>query len=155
MRRLPAVLDLPDETSRQFLANADTAIALDASRHIDMDVWVRIVLEVRVRLTCKIRLRKAIFAGETVERFIGKLDERVCGIPVGEHSQVHPSGGVESRRRGRYYHSLFQDGLARGGIVRAFRDLDDAHAAGPAGLDTYVAAQRRYLGPNRNGSVEH
>jgi hypothetical protein len=95
VRCIAAIHDLPNELSLNLVADPHAAIAVDAPRHIDMDVRMRIVYQRGILLAQKIVFGEPVLTSNSMEWFIGILKERPSRILPGEHLQIHPPCSYE------------------------------------------------------------
>ncbi len=88
---------LPDKLSLNLIANPHTAVAENAMRHVNVDIWVRIVVQF-LAVNAEVFLSQTVLQGELMKGFFGKATKGVSRMILGQHAQQHPAFMLERTR---------------------------------------------------------
>jgi hypothetical protein len=109
---MSSVKDLPYKLALEFVANPHTPVAKNALRHIDVNVWMRIVKQLDPVATIKVCFAHTVLQRKTMKIFTGKLTKRVGRIILCQHAQQYLAFMFERRRVRRDDHSIRKLGIA-------------------------------------------
>jgi hypothetical protein len=109
---MSSVNDLPYKLTLKFVANPHTAVAENALRHIDVNVWVRIIEQFGVMATIEVCFTQAILQRKTMKIFTRKPTKCVRRMVPGKHAQQHRAFMLESRTVCPNHHSVSKKSIA-------------------------------------------
>jgi hypothetical protein len=88
---------MPDALALKLVANAHTAIAINAAVHVGRDVRVRSVLETRISRAAQLSL-EPVFANPSIEFFFGEATEGLSRMAPRQQFQERPAALFERWR---------------------------------------------------------
>jgi hypothetical protein len=126
---MSSVNDLPHKLALDFFADPHTPVAQNALRHIDVNVWVRIVKQLAVVATIKVCPGQTVRGCKLMKIFFRKQTILVRRMILGKHAQQHHAFMLERGRVRRDHHSVRKKSIAGGQWVRTVLNFHKTHAA--------------------------
>ena len=146
---------VPDELPLQLRADAHAAVALDAPRHVDRDVRMRVVYEAPLEHRLRRSRGKAPNAHLPMELFLREAFDGPGWILAGQRLDDRPAGLFKLRSVRLDLHTVSERGRARRNQPGRPRELHQTRPAHACRRDPFVMAERRDVNVQSAERVEH
>ena len=86
---MTSIHNLPDELTLHFIAKSHTAVTANALRHVDVDIWMRVVNKGSFIYVLEVALFYPLLNCVTIKELVLRVWKYVGGLVLGPHLQYH------------------------------------------------------------------
>lgn len=110
---MASIENLPNELTLYLIAEPHTAITVNALRHVDVDIRMRVVDERRFTYSPEVAFFQSVLDCVTMKGFIRRFPKSMRRMILGQHFQYHAPLMLEQWSMSGDEHAVFQRGGAR------------------------------------------